>query len=165
MKRVSVWVSALGICTLTACGGVESQADEKSTAVSNEAVVSALTCAPGFNMFVGPPPAGALPFVPLASLKTVPNPVLGPPNPRTGAPTVRGDLTSYIIDAPSAIQLGKAFFWEMQAGSDNKVSCATCHFQAGQDTRAKNQLNPGFNNSFDGLSTNYSFTAANFPFV
>jgi len=146
-----------------ACG--QDQAGEMAkTERSEEAVVSSLTCAPGFNMFVGPPPAGALPFVPLASLKTVPNPVVTR-DPRSGSAIVRGDLTTYLADANAAIQLGKALFWDMQAGSDNKVACATCHFQAGQDTRAKNQLNPGANGGFDGLSTNYTLTAANFPFV
>lgn len=145
------------------CGRPESE-NAPPAEVNRQSVVSTLACPPGFNMFVGPPPAGALPFVPLASLKTVANPVV-PPDPKTGAPTIRGDLTSYIADVNAAIQLGKAFFWEMQAGSDNKVACATCHFRAGQDGRARNQLNPGYNGSFDGLSTNYTLLASDFPFT
>lgn len=43
-----------------------------------------------------------------------------------------------------AIVLGKALFWDQQVGSD-KVACASCHFNAGADTRLRNQLNPGFN--------------------
>jgi FtsP/CotA-like multicopper oxidase with cupredoxin domain len=105
-----------------------------------------------------------LPFVPLASLQMVANPVI-PRDPVTGAPMARGDLVDYVVDLPSAIQLGKALFWDMQVGSDNKVACATCHFQAGGDTRVRNQLHPGANGSWDGYSTNYPLTAADFPFT
>lgn len=41
------------------------------------------------------------------------------------------------------IVLGKALFWDMQAGSDG-MACASCHFHAGADARLRNQLNPGF---------------------
>jgi cytochrome c peroxidase len=40
--------------------------------------------------------------------------------------------------------LGKALFWDKEAGSDG-VACAGCHFSAGADSRIVNQLNPGFN--------------------
>ena len=43
-----------------------------------------------------------------------------------------------------AVALGKALFWDQQAGSDGNA-CASCHFVAGADTRLTNQLNPGFN--------------------
>ncbi len=43
----------------------------------------------------------------------------------------------------AAIALGKALFWDMQVGSDNVQACASCHFNAGADFRAKNQLSPG----------------------
>jgi cytochrome c peroxidase len=39
------------------------------------------------------------------------------------------------------LRLGKAFFWDQQIGSDGQA-CASCHFDAGADNRAKNQLNP-----------------------
>lgn len=42
-----------------------------------------------------------------------------------------------------AVVLGKSLFWDTQVGSDGKTACATCHFSAGADSRAKNQLNPG----------------------
>ncbi|RDV26620.1 hypothetical protein DXV75_06400 [Alteromonas aestuariivivens] len=41
-----------------------------------------------------------------------------------------------------AIVLGKALFWDIQAGSDG-VACASCHFNAGADIRLTNQLSPG----------------------
>lgn len=87
-------------------------------------------------------PAGALPFVPLGSLREVPNPVL-PRDPVTGAPALREDLAPYVADVAAAIQLGKALFWDVQAGSDDATACATCHHQAGADARSTNQLHPG----------------------
>lgn len=42
-----------------------------------------------------------------------------------------------------AVALGKALFWDEQAGSDG-MACASCHFHAGADSRIKNQLTPGF---------------------
>src|SRR5690242_3610994 len=114
---------ALALGAAISCGR-EAPSGDLPTARSGEAVVSSLSCPPGFNKFLGPPPAGALPFVPLASLKTVANPVVTR-DPKTGAALVRGDLTTYLADATAAIQLGKAFFWDVQAGSDNKVACAT----------------------------------------
>jgi len=43
-----------------------------------------------------------------------------------------------------ALVLGKALFWDQQAGSDG-VACASCHFNAGADIRLTNQLSPGVN--------------------
>ena len=74
---------------------------------------------------VGSPPAN-----PLASLKTVAVPE--PPN-----------LGEFVKDKPAAIALGKALFWDLQVGSNGLQSCASCHFHAGVDNRAKNQLSPG----------------------
>jgi cytochrome c peroxidase len=45
----------------------------------------------------------------------------------------------------AAATLGKAFFWDMQVGSDSVQSCATCHFHAGVDNRTKAQINSGVN--------------------
>jgi cytochrome c peroxidase len=42
----------------------------------------------------------------------------------------------------SAVQLGKALFWDMQVGSDG-MTCASCHHHAGVDSRIRNQLSPG----------------------
>ncbi|HEY6002774.1 MAG TPA: cytochrome c peroxidase [Anaeromyxobacter sp.] len=134
--------------------------------------VFTLTCRPpglGFGEFVLPPgTGGVLPFLPLTSLKTVPNPVI--PVDTAGAALVREDLVEYVADLASAIQLGKALFWDVQAGSDDATACATCHHQAGADVRITNQLNPGA----DGLwgrfgailyGPNFTLTAADFPFT
>ena len=74
----------------------------------------------------------------------------------------------FVTNKEVAIQLGKALFWDIQAGSDGQ-SCASCHFHAGADSRAKNQLNPGKNGGFDLTRTfeggpNYTLKAADFPF-
>ncbi|MBI4498247.1 MAG: hypothetical protein HY689_10145 [Chloroflexi bacterium] len=50
-----------------------------------------------------------------------------------------------IVNPAAAVQLGKAFFWEEQVGSDDRVACATCHFSAGVDQRTINTMNPGPN--------------------
>lgn len=53
------------------------------------------------------------------------------------------NLADFVRDAKAAEVLGKAFFWDMQVGSDGVQACATCHFRAGADPRAKNQVSPG----------------------
>jgi cytochrome c peroxidase len=142
--------------------------EDVELASAEEALMYTLSCqSPGTgfgNFLLAPGQLGVLPFVPLGSLQTVANPVV-PPDPATGAPTVRGDLVDYVVDITSAIQLGKALFWDIQVGSDSKVACATCHFSAGADARIRNQLHPGANGDFDGYSTNYVLTAADFPFT
>lgn len=58
----------------------------------------------------------------------------------------RSDLVEFIADVEAAEVLGKAFFWEMQAGSDFRrltdgryvgTACATCHYSAGADARTR----------------------------
>ena len=81
---------------------------------------------------IGPPVPGHPPIaVPeIAPLGTVP------------VPTPR-NLGDFVKDRAAAIALGKALFWDQQVGSDGVQACATCHFQAGADSRSKNQINPG----------------------
>ncbi len=50
------------------------------------------------------------------------------------------NLNDFIQDRQAAIALGKAFFWDMQAGSDGLTACATCHWHAGADARIQNTL-------------------------
>jgi len=85
------------------------------------------------------------------SLKTVPVP----------EPEGIGD---FILDKQAAVALGKALFWDMQVGGDGMVACATCHFHAGADRRAVNQMNPGANGLFDVGAPNHSSIASEFPF-
>jgi cytochrome c peroxidase len=71
-----------------------------------------------------------IPLRPLASLSSVP------------VPPVFG-LEGIVADKTAAVQLGKALFWDMQAGSDDVQACASCHFNAGADSRPNNEVNPG----------------------
>ncbi|PYN96141.1 MAG: hypothetical protein DMD91_22605 [Candidatus Rokuibacteriota bacterium] len=61
-----------------------------------------------------------------------------------------------IINNAAAIRLGKALFWDMQAGGDGQIACATCHFHAGADNRTFNTLHPGP----DGIFASGGVTAA-----
>jgi cytochrome c peroxidase len=69
------------------------------------------------------------PVTPLRALSKVRPPE--PPN-----------LDEFVRDRAAAIALGKAFFWDMQIGSDGIQACASCHFLAGADPRARNQISP-----------------------
>lgn len=77
-------------------------------------------------------------------------------------------IGNYIRDKTAAIALGKSLFWDMQLGTDGVMSCATCHFHAGADSRSKNQLNPGSkagDTVFNiGGRPNYQLAAVDFPF-
>ena len=84
------------------------------------------------------------------------------------------NLEDFISNEAAAIQLGKALFWDMQVGSDNFTACATCHFHAGADNRAKNQISPGLlmvdqdgvaspDETFQVGGPNYTLQASDFP--
>jgi cytochrome c peroxidase len=98
------------------------------------------------------------------------------PVPRTNAELAQPQfaaLAQFVTDVPSAIKLGKALFWDMQAGSDGVTACASCHYFSGADPlintknllakRDRNQLHPGANGAGKGL--NYLLTPTDFPFV
>ena len=82
-----------------------------------------------------------------------------------------GGANGFIKDEAAAIALGKAFYWDMQVGSDG-TACGTCHYHAGADARDTNQLSPGIkggNTTFDttasgGGGPNYTLNSADFPF-
>ncbi|MEE2882877.1 MAG: cytochrome c peroxidase [Planctomycetota bacterium] len=73
------------------------------------------------------------------------------------------NLFDFVADPDAAILLGKALFWDMQAGSDGIVACATCHYHAGADNRRTHQLYNGFNEVFDLSEVNHTVTAQDFP--
>jgi cytochrome c peroxidase len=93
----------------------------------------------------------------------------------------RPHLDKYIRNRAAAIALGKALFWDMQVGSDGITACATCHFSAGADSRAVNQVSPGLkrvlpmqgdpfptfadnaDETFQVGAPNYHLTASDFP--
>src|SRR5579872_5123670 len=72
----------------------------------------------------------------------------------------RSSLNQYVQDQTALIVLGKALFWDMQSGSDGRLACATCHFHAGADHRAQNQLS----NPLGTFTANYRLTLDDFPF-
>ncbi len=80
-------------------------------------------------------------------------------------------LSNFIRDKEAAIALGKALFWDLQAGSDGQA-CASCHFHAGADNRTKNQISPGlkggdiaFGKTASGAGgPNYQLKGSDFPF-
>ena len=82
-----------------------------------------------------------------------------------------GNLAEFVKDRDVAVALGKALFWDIQAGSDG-MACASCHFHAGADSRVKNQISPSFiggNKKFYPLPTasggpNYTLKRGDFPF-
>ena len=70
--------------------------------------------------------------------------------PLTAVPVPVPNLTGFVTDKQSAIALGKALFWDQQAGSDG-LACGSCHFHAGADNRVKNQIDPGLRNTTASL--------------
>ena len=66
-----------------------------------------------------------------------------PPSLKNVAVPEPTNLGEFVADKQKAIALGKALFWEMRVGSDGITACASCHFNAGADSRAINQINPG----------------------
>lgn len=73
------------------------------------------------------------------------------------------NLEQYVRNETALIALGKAFFWDMQAGSDGRTACATCHFHAGADHRAQNILASAAE-AGPMLAMNKQVQAADFPF-
>jgi cytochrome c peroxidase len=73
------------------------------------------------------------------SLKTVPT-----PEPANLNQFLKTNSKGAIAPAAraAAIALGKALFWDQTVGSDGQA-CATCHYNAGADSRTRNQINPG----------------------
>ncbi|MCX6552457.1 MAG: cytochrome C peroxidase [Acidobacteria bacterium] len=76
------------------------------------------------------------PIVPAAQLRTEP----GIRSLKTVTVPPPTGVEAYVRDFRVLVVLGKALFWDVQAGSDNRTACATCHFHAGADHRRQNQL-------------------------
>jgi len=77
------------------------------------------------------------------------------------------NLFQYVKNKAAAIRLGKAFFWDMQAGSDGTTACGSCHFSAGSDNRLRNSVNPGTNagdSTFQVRGPGEALLAGDFPF-
>jgi len=114
--------------------------------------------------------------VKLGSLKTVPTPE--PANLNQFLQTVVPGGSVSPSARMAAIELGKALFWDQAVGSDGLdvnqrpigQACASCHFNAGADSRTFTQLNPGFraippDNTFTPpFGVNYQLRRVDFPF-
>ena len=96
------------------------------------------------------------------------------PNHNPGPGTLKGipvpeptNLSTYVRNRDVAIALGKAFFWDMQVGSDGVQACGSCHFRAGADPRSINQLNPGGADNAEGTinlgGPNYQLKTTDYP--
>jgi cytochrome c peroxidase len=96
------------------------------------ALAALLLASPASAQFVEP-------IRPLGSLKTV-----ATPEPANLTKYLQVDKKGAIKPAAraAAIALGKALFWDQAAGSDGQA-CASCHFNAGADSRTRNQIDPG----------------------
>src|SRR5258708_3698300 len=70
------------------------------------------------------------------------------------------NLPKYVKDRIALVTLGKALFWDMQAGGDGRQACASCHFHAGADHRSQNQLSK----TSAALPVNHLLTLDEFPF-
>lgn len=132
--RVSALVSAFG---LAACGGQSAdQATSAGTGVDAQVA-----------QVIDVTDKAVLPAAPVAPLKLVGVPdvnLLGLLD-KTGPNAAQWSFEK--ITNPGKKQdlqrLGKALFWDMQVGGDGVQACASCHFHAGADNRAVNQINPG----------------------
>jgi len=101
----------------------------------------------------------------MGAAQIVPHPAPSPPPSLKSVPVPEPEhLGEFVKDRSAAIALGKALFWDIQVGGDGRTACASCHFQAGADTRVVNQLNPGANGLFDVGGPNHRFSAHEFPF-
>jgi cytochrome c peroxidase len=110
-------------------------------------------------------------------LPPVADPTTNPPTPAPPASLVNYAASKGITVQRAAMRvLGKALFWDQQAGSDGQA-CASCHFHAGSDIRAVDTLNPGARNTNPAEQSvwgttrsgqqggpNYTLTPGDFPF-
>jgi hypothetical protein len=97
----------------------------------------------------------------LAGSEVTAAPALNPPLPFVFTPsgpdfTVLNDGAGIINSRQWALVLGKALFWDERVGSDG-ISCASCHFHAGADTRITNQLSPGLKDITKGPDGDHQF--------
>lgn len=91
--------------------------------------------------------------------------------PLTGHAPRLPNTTGIIVDKLAAQQLGKALFWDINAGSDGQA-CASCHYAAGADLRIRNNVSPGHDGVFDTrrnsangpTGPNATLTPDDFPF-
>lgn len=74
-------------------------------------------------------------------------------------PGLVGGSKAIVVNQKYARILGKSLFWDESLGSDG-MACASCHFHAGADFRADNQLSPGFLHAGSSTRTTFEPTAS-----
>jgi cytochrome c peroxidase len=77
-----------------------------------------------------------------ATLESFMNPDSSRPFKALSQISVPKPSNSSIINQQVAVQLGKAFFWDVQVSGDGKTACATCHASGGVDKRQFNIVHP-----------------------
>jgi cytochrome c peroxidase len=82
------------------------------------------------------------------------------PGPNLSCVLLPANMSDFVVDMQAAKVLGKALFWDQQAGSDGNA-CASCHFHAGADNRVQNTLNPGLRNVDPARQNVWNLTASN----
>ena len=90
---------------------------------------------------IGVPTAAIIPAGQPPAPGTVPDKI-AIPGPEIDLPFRDLIAAGIVKDQAALVRLGKALFWDMQAGSDGVQSCANCHFNAGADSRSKTKYHP-----------------------
>ena len=113
-----------------------------------------------------PRPVPAAAIIPAPGRPGPDNPIPGPETPLPFRDLVAAGI---VKDQGALIRLGKAFFWDMQVGSDGVQACASCHFHAGADNRSRNQISPGLSDKdFPGTADfpgDHSFGNSTVPYT
>jgi Di-haem cytochrome c peroxidase len=118
LKRVASFAAVLAIVSVTIAG----RGPMSARAEQNPAPLDAITSKPPV---------------------TTADPTQSSPPPLLTAVAPPANLSDFVQNETALLKLGKALFWDMQLGSDGIQACASCHFHAGADNRAKNQISPG----------------------
>ena len=127
MRKLTALVAGLGLLSMP--GGFAQEKDYLSlkdvpTGMPTAAIIPAGE----------PPPPGAILRIAI-------------PGPKTDLQFRDLIAAGIVKDQAALVRLGKALFWDMQAGSDGVQACATCHFNGGADSRSKNQISPGLHDT------------------
>ncbi|MCI0569761.1 MAG: cytochrome-c peroxidase [Myxococcaceae bacterium] len=88
---------------------------------------------------------------------------LAPPSLKNVQVPRPANLAQFVRDEAAAVALGKAFFWDMQVGSDGQMACATCHFHAGADARVAGSIFVGPNGESEHGGASAALSLRDFP--
>jgi cytochrome c peroxidase len=128
MRKLTALVAGLGLLSMP--GGFAQEKDYLSLKDVPMGTPTAAIIPAG-----EPPPPGTIPLH------------IAIPGPKTDLQFRNLIAAGIVKDQAALVRLGKALFWDMQAGSDGVQACATCHFNGGADSRSKNQISPGLHDT------------------